>query len=189
MRLPQFVTFSCTAFGCALGFSSCHFLEKNFSLASDTIRSPQEDRVAVEESSSPGLMTTSAPGPEASAASSIPTVGSVQVQKGDTLSSIARKHGITLSALCTANALTSTSVIRPGQKLVLPAAGKKCANTINRPVTGTHSYKIKPGETLSSIAARHHTTVADILRANGMSPDQANKIQAGKVLRLPSGAH
>ena len=44
----------------------------------------------------------------------------VQVQSGDTLSSIARKSGVSVAALMQANGL-STATILPGQTLVLPA--------------------------------------------------------------------
>jgi len=43
------------------------------------------------------------------------------VQRGETLSAIARQHGVTLTDLRKANNLTLESVITPGQKLVLPA--------------------------------------------------------------------
>lgn len=46
-----------------------------------------------------------------------------RVQSGDTLSSIAARFGIAWEALAAANGLTSRSVLRIGQELIVPAAG------------------------------------------------------------------
>lgn len=45
------------------------------------------------------------------------------------------------------------------------------------------THRIKSGDTLSSIAAKHGTTVAKLKKANNLSSD---KLREGKVLRLPS---
>jgi membrane-bound lytic murein transglycosylase D len=42
------------------------------------------------------------------------------VRSGDTLSSIAQRHGVSVSALCSVNGLRQKSNIRPGQKLRIP---------------------------------------------------------------------
>lgn len=42
------------------------------------------------------------------------------VQAGDTLSAIAKKYGVTTAALAAANNIKNPSLIRPGQKLVIP---------------------------------------------------------------------
>ncbi len=44
------------------------------------------------------------------------------------------------------------------------------------------SYQIKSGDSLSSIASRHGTTVAKLKAANGLS---SNLIRAGKTLKIP----
>lgn len=182
----RFSVFIFTAFSCVLGLSSCHFFAKNFSFVSDSVRGPQEDQVAVEKGSSAGL---TAVGSAVSTAPVSTAVDSVQVQRGDTLSAIARRHGVKLSALCGANGLTPSSVIRTGQRLKLPSAGQRVTvSSPVKPASATHSYKVQPGETLGGIAARHRTTVIAIMRANNMTADQANRIRAGQVLRIPSVA-
>jgi murein DD-endopeptidase MepM/ murein hydrolase activator NlpD len=50
----------------------------------------------------------------------IPSSGSIDVVQGDTLYSLARKHGVAVNELMTVNALASPS-LKPGQKLLLPA--------------------------------------------------------------------
>jgi LysM repeat protein len=68
----------------------------------------------------PALANTSAApaGPAAPA----PAPGSYTVKAGDTLSAIASRHGVKLSDLLSANQLSLTSVIYPGNKLAIPGA-------------------------------------------------------------------
>jgi LysM repeat protein len=51
------------------------------------------------------------------------------------------------------------------------------------PAAGAADYRVEPGDTLSGIAARHSTTVGDLLALNGLS--NPHRIVAGRVLELP----
>ena len=51
-----------------------------------------------------------------------------------------------------------------------------------------HRYTVQPGDTLSAIAARYHTTVAALVRLNNL-PGSGNLIYAGSTLRLPGARH
>lgn len=44
-------------------------------------------------------------------------------------------------------------------------------------------YTVKPGETLSAIAAKYHTSVGDIMRLNGMN--QQSILKAGATIKIP----
>jgi len=59
------------------------------------------------------------------------------VVAGDTLSGIARKLGVTLDALLSANGFTASSLIRPGDQLAIPAGGTPATNppATNAPAT------------------------------------------------------
>ena len=46
-----------------------------------------------------------------------------EVRQGETLSRIAQKYGITVEQLCRLNKITPKTVIRPGQKLLVPSGG------------------------------------------------------------------
>ncbi|MCT9623224.1 LysM peptidoglycan-binding domain-containing protein [Curtobacterium sp. C2H10] len=70
----------------------------------------------------PVAAVTSAPASTSGSASSA-RAGSVKIGTGDTIASIAASHGVTVSALLSANGLTYTSTIYAGKTLVLPSSG------------------------------------------------------------------
>jgi len=55
------------------------------------------------------------------------------VRKGDALSKIARRHGVSLRSLLNANGLKMRSVIRPGMRLKIPAPGAQAGRAAPRP--------------------------------------------------------
>lgn len=104
------------------------------------------------------------------------------VQRGDYLVKIANKCGITVSAILAANpSIKTPSLIYPGQVLIMPKEGQ----TI--PITGGAIYIVKPGDTLSGIAALFKVTLTDMLKANP-SITNANRITSGQQIKLPEGA-
>lgn len=68
----------------------------------------------------PGQRSSSGSAPSSSAGT---VSGTYRIRKGDALERIARHHGVSLSALLSANGLTRTSIIHPGQTLTIPGAG------------------------------------------------------------------
>lgn len=89
------------------------------------------------------------------------------VAPGDTLYSIARRHGTTVEALMRLNGLESF-LLQPGQVLKLPSRER--------------THVVAPGDTLFSLARRYGTTVEALMRLNGLSSPE---IKVGQVLRLP----
>ena len=64
----------------------------------------------------------SAPAATKPASSAPASSGSYTIKAGDTLSGIAARNGVRLSDVLSANRLTMSSIIYPGQKLVIPGA-------------------------------------------------------------------
>lgn len=87
----------------------------------------------------------------------VPTGSTYAVRKGDTLSGIAAKYGISLNAIERLNPqIKNPNLIYPGQ--VIHVSG-----TVP-PITAV--YVVKSGDTLSGIAAAHGISLAEIERLN-----------------------
>lgn len=93
-----------------------------------------------------------------------------RVQKGDTISGIAKKFGLTnISTLIAVNDIGNVRALGAGQKLKIPS------------IDGI-TYKVKSGESLASIAAKNNISESAILDVNDLSSDV---LQANQVIFLP----
>lgn len=101
------------------------------------------------------------------------------VRSGDTLSSIGAKYHVTVAQLVAWNHIANPNLIHVGEHLTLVARSAPAA---------THSYVVRPGDTLSGIAARFHVTVAQLATWNHIA--NVNLINVGQRLLIgASGAH
>jgi LysM repeat protein len=108
------------------------------------------------------------------------------VQRGETLSSIARRYGTTWRAIARANGLANPNQIYAGQKLEIPAASSGSATTSSGTTGGCRiRHTVKPGEWVWQIARNYGVSPYDILAANGLTIQSANTINPGKVLCIP----
>lgn len=120
------------------------------------------------------------------------------VRRGDTLSTIARRHGVRMSELVALNGLRSKHRIRVGQKIKLPneggspsptrtAAYKPSPKAIQVPAALPESgfYTVRRGDNLSKIADNFGMTVAELVSMNALR--SRHRIHAGQRLRV-SGA-
>ncbi len=104
----------------------------------------------------------------------------VTVAAGQTLSQIALEEGLSVGALAEMNGISDPDRIFVGQHLVIrsqpvePQAPEAALNHV-----------VAEGETLSAIAIRYGSSVAAIVRANGIG--DASFIRAGQVLAIPDG--
>ncbi len=121
------------------------------------------------------------------------------VQRGDTLSKIGRKYGVSTAALVRANGLRSANKIGIGQRLSIPGGSVAAASAPSRrpstqavipavspkaaPAVSTH--EVQKGETLYSIARRHGISVRELQANNGISDPRM--IWGGQILRIPGG--
>jgi len=99
------------------------------------------------------------------------------VTRGETLSQIARYYGVTVRALMAANGLTNPNYIYVGQRLYIPASSGAPA--------GCYSYYyVRPGDTLSRIAAYFGMRTSALAAANGIS--NPNYIYVRQRLCIPN---
>lgn len=112
------------------------------------------------------------------------------VRKGETLSKIARKYGVSVTNLRSWNSLGNKG-LRVGQKLVVRAEEKMEASATNHSTNATKATKptvtyhtVKKGETLSGIANKYKgVTVKSLKRENGLAN---HKIKPGQRLKIPT---
>lgn len=110
---------------------------------------------------------------------------SYQIQRGDTLSALARRFGTSVDALMRANPqIRNPNLIIAGQSLNLPGSGDSFEPA---PPAGGGQYTVRPGDTLSAIGARFGVSYMDIARANGIA--NPNLIYAGQRLTIPGAGN
>ena len=124
------------------------------------------------------------------------------VRKGDTLSRIARRHGTTVRTLVAANGMAdANATLRINQVLIIPQPGatqppRKTTPAAAKPAPAPRPaapapatpgiHTIKPGDTIYRISRQYGVNPADLMKANGLTPETANTIRAGATLRIPA---
>ncbi len=101
-----------------------------------------------------------------------------QVRAGETLGSIAARYGVSVWAIARANGLANINYIYVGQWLRIPICRPSA------PPSGSYRIHIvRPGETLSLIAARYGVSMWELARINGIR--NVNRIYVGQRLAIP----
>ena len=98
------------------------------------------------------------------------------VRYGDTLTGIARAHGVGLRRLAHANHRRVYGVLRAGTVLVIPGGRTSAPGA---------RYTVRWGDTLTGIAARVGVSVDRLARMNRISPH--GLLLAGATLHVPGG--
>ncbi len=109
--------------------------------------------------------------------------GLYRVRSGDTLGSIASRHGTSVRALAVANRIANPNVISLGSRLVIPGGGGGTASAGG--ASGGGGYRVRSGDTLGAIASRHGTNVAALAALNGIA--NPSMISVGRLLSVPTG--
>jgi len=106
------------------------------------------------------------------------------VERGDSLSVIARRFDTTVSRLVALNQLRSRNRISIGQRLLLPQDNVDPSQlVVEAEATTDGRYQVRRGDTVSLIAARFGVSEQEVLSLNGIS--DRNRIYPGQDLRLP----
>ncbi|MHA7000900.1 LysM peptidoglycan-binding domain-containing protein [Aeromonas schubertii] len=117
---------------------------------------------------------------------------SYQVERGDTLSLIASRHGVSVSELKMANNLRGNS-LRAGQTLHLPAGAVDSGRTlasrepVSKPASAVTRYTVKAGDTLWEISRKHGVPQKSLMQWNGLSARATLKPGAKLVIKGKSG--
>ncbi len=126
-------------------------------------------------------------------------VSTYTVERGDSLWSISKKHGLTVAELAKANSLSSGTALKPGRKLIIPGKPGAAKETLpasgmslpaektpmtTRPTNGEKvTHTVAAGESLGVIARKYGVKVAELVEANSIT-DPA-MVRAGQVLVIP----
>ncbi len=109
-----------------------------------------------------------------------------KIAKGDTLGVIAKKNGVSLKALQTANPKLNPNKLKIGDTVVIPPPTPKSVSPAGAAAGADSSaYTVKPGDSLGKIAKTHHTTVNALKAANSLKTERIN---VGQKLVIPSKA-
>jgi len=128
----------------------------------------------------------------------------VTVRKGDTLARLAKRHGVRVKELASANGLKPKSKLKVGTHLVLPEPGgaaesRTAKEAVQKAAGGTKSsasavtardvrkratrYKVHKGDTLDQIARVYGVTVDRLADRNRLNKGQP--LRQGVVLVIP----
>ena len=107
------------------------------------------------------------------------------VKRGDSLSSIAERFGVTVAQLREWNGIEADD-INAGVRIAVDAsASRRVSKSESKPEVKTSTYTVKKGDGLGAIAERHGMTLQEIRELNGLKD---NNIQAGQKLKVTGKA-
>ena len=146
-----------------------------------TTTTPADD-TGTTTSTTYGAATTTEPPTATTTEPSADGPESVTVEKGDSLSKIAKRYGTTVDALVRINDLCDANQIFVGQVVVLedPEAGAGADADAEGDRVETAIVTVQPGDSLSKIAKRHDTTVEELMALNDI--DDPNLLFVGQEL-------
>ena len=132
--------------------------------------------------------------------------GTHTIVSGDTLYGLSLAWGTSLDEICLLNDIEPSTRLRIGQKLYIPSTQSGDTRFASQPVEQTPEARpdvslasrvrgesgsgfyvsVQAGDTLSGLAQANGVSVADICRANGITPK--TKLSIGQDLYIASGA-
>ena len=111
--------------------------------------------------------------------------GTRVVERGETLSGVARSVGVAVDDLARANGITDVHRVRAGQRLVVPGPAAPPA-TGAAAVVAPATVEVARGQTLSALARSLGVGVDELARANGIR--NVHRVRAGRRLVVPATA-
>ncbi|HEX7327454.1 MAG TPA: LysM peptidoglycan-binding domain-containing protein [Casimicrobiaceae bacterium] len=116
-----------------------------------------------------------------------------RVVRGETLSQVALRYGMSLETLKSVNGIGPHSTVPPGYCLLVPTQRPSEANAASLenavfttvPIGRTFYYRVHRGDTLNRLAARYGVSTEDIRHWNHLASD---RLRTGQRLRITSDA-
>ncbi|MGI9193415.1 MAG: lytic transglycosylase [Actinomycetota bacterium] len=109
------------------------------------------------------------------------------VARGDSLSKIASKYGVSMRAIAAANGIRNVNLIRVGRLLQIPGGVPPVTPVgLAGPAQGTIQHRVAPGENLTRIASRYRTTVQNLVALNQIK--NPSLVRVGQMLNVPAPA-
>jgi membrane-bound lytic murein transglycosylase D len=115
-----------------------------------------------------------------------------RAKRAESVVSIARRYRTSVSAIMDYNHISGRKKVKAGQRLIIPVSTSRYAkvkptkrpdrNKIQASADNIVRYKVKKGDTLTSLARRHETTVDEIKRLNKFKKHTA--LKPGQVIVL-----
>ena len=106
-------------------------------------------------------------------------------RQGEFLSEIAKKFNVSAPAIRRANNMSRGLVSVPSAQMVIipgPTANVNLATAEVSRRSGTQTYRVRKGDTLSGIARRYKTSVRDLRQLNNM---KGSTLRVGQRLKVP----
>ena len=142
----------------------------------------------------PGALADSNKKTSSSSSATATTGLTYVVAKNDSLTGIASKAKVKFTDLLAVNGFKATSVILPGQVIVLPDAAVTVAPSANSAavaavptVASGATYTVVQNDSLSGIASKAKVSLSSFLAVNGFT--KTSVILPGQVVKLPEGAN
>lgn len=118
--------------------------------------------------------------------------GEITVAAGDSVWSLATKHGVTVTELMKANKIPAHAMVRPGDRLAIPGQQDEASETKPaqtepaekpEPKAPTARHTIASGDTIWDLAAKHGVSVLELQEANGLTA--SSLLRPGQALKIP----
>lgn len=109
------------------------------------------------------------------------------VREGETLTSIAARYGVSVSAIAIANKLSNEDALYVGQRLIIPVQGTSgISPSVSSVPSAPGTYTVQPGDTLYGIANKLGISPDALITANKITDPAL--LQVGRVLKIPGAA-
>ena len=116
-----------------------------------------------------------------------------RAKRGETVVSIARRYRTSVSAIMDYNHISGRKKVKAGQRLIIPVNASRYAKVKSTKRSDSDKiqasgdiikYKVRKGDTLTSLAKRYDTNVEEINRLNKFKKQKA--LKPGQVIMLSS---